>query len=447
MAIATRTVHPEGRAATAAGTAMDDVASQFIAANQTAIELAVALMLGALIGIERGWVAREQKSGERIAGIRTHALVGLLGGIAALLTEALVAWAFPLLFLAVAAIGLVAWRARVTEHRDYSITGLIGLLLTFCFGAIAVAIDLALATACAVITAVILDNKREIHGLLNKLQAHELDAGLKLLMITVVMLPLLPNQGMGPGAVLNPYEIWWMVVLIAAISFVGYFAIRVGGPEKGILFTGLFAGLSSSTALTLHFARQSRRTPELDALLSAGILLACGTMFPRILIYAAVIHPALLPRLLLPTLVMGALLYLPALLIWRRHRLAARVERPTPIQNPLELRTALLFGALLALIMLLGEWLREWLGQAGIYLLAAASGLADVDAITLSLTRMSLERIDAPTAVLGIVIAAAVNNLVKAGLAAGFGTPRTGWRVGGPMLASLAAGLALAWGL
>ncbi|WP_416139616.1 MgtC/SapB family protein [Halomonas sp. HK25] len=134
---------------------MDDVAGQFIASNQTAIQLAVALLLGALIGIERGWVAREQKSGERIAGIRTHALVGLLGGIAALLSEALVAWAFPLLFLAVAAIGLVAWRARVAVHRDYSITGLIGLLLTFCFGAVAVAIDLALATACAVITAVI----------------------------------------------------------------------------------------------------------------------------------------------------------------------------------------------------------------------------------------------------------------------------------------------------
>ncbi|MCH4564178.1 MgtC/SapB family protein [Halomonas sp. EGI 63088] len=424
---------------------MDDVASQFIAANETALRLAVALLLGALIGIERGWVAREQKSGERIAGIRTHALVGLLGGIAALLAERLIAWAFPLLFLAVAAIGLVAWRARVSEHRDYSITGLIGLLLTFCFGAIAVAIDLALATACAVITAVILDNKREIHGLLGKLQAHELDAGLKLLLITVVMLPLLPNQGMGPGEALNPYQIWWMVVLIAAISFVGYFAIRVGGPEKGILFTGLFAGLSSSTALTLHFARQSRHSQEVQAMLAAGILLACGTMFPRILIYAAVVSPGLLPRLLLPVTVMGVLLYAPALYLWRTQHRALKLDRPALIQNPLELRTALLFGALLALIMLLGEWLREWLGEAGIYLLAATSGLADVDAITLSLTRMSLGRIDASTAVLGIVIAAAVNNLVKAGLAAGFGTRRLGQRVALPMLASLLAGLALAW--
>ncbi len=424
---------------------MDDFTSQFIAANQTAIQLAVAFLLGALIGIERGWVAREQKSGERIAGIRTHSLVGLLGGIAALLSDTVSPWTFPLVLLGVSAIALVAWRARVAASQDYSITGLIGLLLTFCFGAIAVAIDLALATACAVITAVTLDNKREIHGLLNKLQAHELDAGLKLLLISVVMLPLLPNQGMGPGAAINPYEIWWMVVLIASISFVGYFAIRLGGPEKGILFTGLFAGLSSSTALTLHFARQSRHAPSLDAMLAAGILLACGTMFPRILIYAAVVSPVLLSRLVLPVTLMGALLYLPALLIWYRHRRGHRVDRPAVIPNPLELRMALLFGALLALIMLLGEWLRGWLGTAGIYLLSATSGIADVDAITLSLTRMSLERIDPATAVLGIVIAAATNNLVKAGMAASLGTRRLGWRVALPMIASMAAGLALAW--
>ncbi len=188
---------------------MDDVASQFLSANESAIRLGVALLLGALIGIERGWVAREKKSGERIAGIRTHSLVGLLGGIAALLSEAVSDWAFPLIFLTVAGISLVAWRAKLAEQHDYSITGLVGLLLTFCFGAIAVALDLALAAAGAVITAVILDNKHEIHDLLNKLQAHELDAGLKLLLITVVMLPLLPDDGMGPGDALNPYEIWW----------------------------------------------------------------------------------------------------------------------------------------------------------------------------------------------------------------------------------------------
>lgn len=238
-----------------------------------------------------------------------------------------------------------------------------------------------------------------------------------------------------------------MVVLIAVISFVGYFAVRLGGAEKGILFTGLFAGLSSSTALTLHFARTSRQNREIEAMLAAGILLACGTMFPRILIYAAVISPGLLPALLLPVSVMGIMLYLPALYFWRHHRQALSVDSPTPIQNPLELRTALLFGGLLAIIMLLGEWLRGILGEAGIYLLAAASGVADVDAITLSLTRMSLERIEPSTAVLGIVIAAAVNNLFKSGLATVLGTRHLGKRVALPMVASMGVGLTLAWWL
>ncbi len=423
---------------------MEDVTREFLDTNQPLIRLAVALLLGALIGIERGWVARQQRAGLRIAGVRTHALVGLLGGIAALLSASVSAWAFPLIFVAVAVTALVAWRARLGDPPDFSITGLIGLLLTFCFGAVAVGVDLAVATACAVATALILDNKREIHGLLNRLQAHELDAGLKLLVISVVMLPLLPNQALGPGGVINPYQLWWMVVLVASVSFVGYFAIRVGGTEKGILFTSLFAGLSSSTALTLHFARQSRLAPAHGPLLAAGILLACGTMFPRILLYAAVISPALLASLWLPISLMALTLYLPSLLIWRRHHRQELVESPALIKNPLELRLALLFGALLALIMLLGEWLRSALGDAGIYLLATTSGLADVDAITLSLTRMSLETIAGQTAVLGIILAAATNNLVKAGLAGLLGTRDIGWRVAGPMLASLLIGLAAA---
>ncbi|SET56939.1 MULTISPECIES: MgtC/SapB family protein [Marinobacter] len=426
---------------------MDDVASTFLDNNQIAIQLAVALLLGALIGLERGWEARAREPGKRIAGIRTHALTGLLGAIAALLSQTLTPWAFPVMLLGLIGATLVSYRARTPETGDYSITGIIGLLLTFCFGAMVVAVDMALAAAAAVITALILDNKEEIHGALNKLQAHELDAALKLLLISVVMLPLLPDRGMGPGNVLNPYEIWWMVVLIASVSFVGYFAIRVGGTEKGILFTSLFAGLSSSTALTLHFARQSRRNGELSPIYAAGILIACGTMFPRILIYGAIINRELLPALTGPVLTMAAVLYLAAGLIWASHRHNIRVNQPELSQNPLDLKSALVFGVLLTVILLLGEWLSEWLGDLGIYVLAATSGITDVDAITLSLTRMSLASIAGATAVLGIVIAASVNNLVKSMMAAFIGTVRLGFLVGLPMAISLTAGLAVAWSL
>ncbi|ADP96793.1 MgtC/SapB family protein [Marinobacter adhaerens] len=424
---------------------MDDVAAQFLAGNQTTLNLAVALLLGAIIGLERGWDAREQKSGERIAGIRTFALVGLLGGISALLAREITEWAFPVLLVSVVAMAIVAYSERLEHIRNFSITGMVGMVLTFCFGAVAVAVDPVIATAAAVVTAIILDNKQEIHGWVNKLKEHELDAALKLLLISVVMLPLLPNEKMGPGGVLNPREIWWMVVMIASISFVGYFAIRVAGTRKGILFTSLFAGLSSSTALTLHFARQASKTPQLNAQFATGILIACGTMFPRILVYCLVINPDLLPSLIWPVLVMTALLYGPALVIWRKNDRELQVSQPTLNQNPLDLSSALVFGALLTAILLMGEFLGNWLGDAGIYFLAATSGIADVDAITLSLTRMSNNSLAMGTAVIGIVIAAATNNLVKSALAGFVGNRQIGLLVGGPMVLSLAAGLLVAW--
>lgn len=420
---------------------MDELTTQFLQDNIRFLHLMAALLLGALIGLERGWSARHQPPGQRIAGIRTHALTGLLGGLAAVLSETLTPLAFPVLLLALTLFALVAWRTRAQVVDDFSITGLVGLLLAFCLGAIAVAVDVVLAVAGAVITTLVLDNKQQIHDLLERLEAHELDAALKLLLISVVVLPLLPNDPLGPGGTLVPREIWWMVVLIASISFVGYFAIRVGGAEKGILFTGLFGGLSSSTALTLQFSRQSRLAEPLSPLLAAGVLFACGTMFPRVLIVATLINRDMLESLLLPATVMAALLYGPALWIWRRARRQRDFDQPQLDQNPLDLKSALLFGALLTLVMLLGDFLRDRFGDTGVYLLSATSGVADVDAINLSLARMAQESISVDTAATGIIIAAGVNNLVKSGIALVIGSRALALRVGVPMLVSMAAGL------
>ncbi len=423
------------------GVSMENYAEQFVSEQQVIIQLAVALLLGALTGLQRGWATREQKSGERVAGMRTYALVGLLGGIAALLSLKVTAWVLPSTLLAVCIAAVIAYRARMLQMGNYSITGIIGLLLTFSFGALAVAVDITIAATAAVITTIILDNKNEIHSALNRLQEHELDAALKLLLISVVMLPLLPNEDIGLGGMLNPYKIWWMVVLIASISFAGYFAMRVGGTEKGILFTSLFAGLASSTALTLHFSRLARQTPQISALLSSGILLACGTMYLRILLYCAMITPTLLGYLVAPLLVMTLVLYFPALLIWRKYRNGTRVEQPTLNNNPLDLKSALLLGALLTVILLLASVLQQWLGNAGIYVLAAVSGITDVDAITLSLARMSQSGLESRTVLIGIIIASSVNNLMKAGMAVSIGGRAMLLRVALPIVLSLLAGL------
>ncbi|HKK15851.1 MAG TPA: DUF4010 domain-containing protein, partial [Gammaproteobacteria bacterium] len=267
---------------------------------------------------------------------------------------------------------------------------------------------------------------------------------IKLLLISVVLLPILPNQGYGPWQSLNPYVIWWMVVLIAAISFVGYFAIKIGGPRRGAVFTGLFGGLASSTALTLHFSRMSRRSGVPATMLAMGILLACGTMFPRMLLVASVLNPDLFMLLLVPVLVMAILTYLPALFYWRTQS-DKKTDTTSPLKNPLELKTAMSFGLLLALVMVLGKALQNWFGQAGVLALAAASGVADVDAITLSLARMSQHNLALHIAVIGVVIAAAVNSVVKAGMATVIGGSVIGLRVGLPLFASAIGGLISVW--
>jgi uncharacterized membrane protein (DUF4010 family) len=295
-----------------------------------------------------------------------------------------------------------------------------------------------------VVTTLLLSYKPVLHRWVSALEQKELHAGIKLLLISVVLLPALPNRGFGPWQALNPYTIWWMVVLIASISFVGYFAVKIGGARHGTLFTGLFGGMASSTALTLHFSRLSRSDRAMGPILAMGILLACGTMFPRMLLLASALNPRLFEPLLWPALVMALLVYLPVFLYWRQHA-RQDTEMVSPLRNPLELKTALVFGLLLALVMLLGRALKAWFGDTGLLALAAASGVADVDAITLSLARLGPSDLDQRVVVLGLLIAAAANSLTKAGLASVIGGARIGLLVGLPLLASAVSGVVLGW--
>lgn len=348
--------------------------------------------------------------------------------------------------LALAVMVIVAYVKSQSVRSDLSITGLVGMLITFLLGCLAVVGDTVIAASAAVITALILDYKKEMHAALMTLQEYELDAALRLLLISVVMLPLLPDKGFGPWQAINPYEIWWMVVLIAGISFIGYFAIKFGGAKKGILFTCLFAGLSSSTALTLQFSHLSKRRPHLSALLASGILISCGTMFPRILFVCSVINYKLVDLLLLPMVVMMAGFYLPALWIWGQNKAVEESsDSPEVKQNPLDLSSALFFGVVLLAIMLLSNALREWFGDTGMFFLAAISGITDVDAITLAFGRQSMADLQAETAMLGIFIAAAVNSVVKMGMASVIGVKPLRHLVILPILVSVLLGTVTVW--
>ena len=405
-------------------------------------QLLISLLLGSIIGIQRGWAQRHNADGSRVAGIRTFALVGLFGGITAVLANKFTPWLIGFGMLTMIIIISVAFVLSHRKQNDVSITGIIGLLITYALGCVAVAGEPVIAASAAVITALILDSKPELHSALKRLQEYELDAGLRLLLISVVMLPLLPNKGFGPWSAINPYEIWWMVVLIASISFLGYFAIRIGGAKRGILFTSVFAGFSSSTALTLQFSHLSRTQPQLSPLLATGILLSCGTMFPRVLLVLLVLNHSLAQQLWPIMLIMMAGFYLPALWIWKQHSdgVTQTVEKNN---NPLALEAAFFFGFLLMIIMLLTHALSEWLGDAGILLLSAVAGLSDVDPITLSLGRQSPEFIQMNTAIIGIFIAAAVNSIVKMSMVIFIGDRALAKKVAAPMLVSVIIGAAM----
>ncbi|MFZ5653727.1 MAG: MgtC/SapB family protein [Pseudomonadota bacterium] len=410
---------------------------------QMALQLAMALAIGLLVGTERGWKGRSLGEGRRLAGLRTFGLTGLLGGLMGLLALRLGPLPIGLAFIGLTLLlGAAYQRATPPQpDADISITTLVALLLTFALGALATQGETALAAAAAVIATLLLGMKATLHGWLARIEADELNALLRLLLISVVVLPFLPDRGFGPWQAFNPYQLWWMVVLICAISFSGYFAVKVLGARRGLALTALFSGLASSTALTLHFARLARREPASGPLLSGGILFSCATMLPRMLAVVLLFHAQLAKALLVPFAAMAVTLLLPALLWWRR---GARGPAPdiARLSNPVELRFALGFGALLSLVVIVCAGVREWLGERALVGVAVLSGIADVDAITLSLTRLSRDGVTLAIARDGIVLAAASNNLAKGTMAVLVGGSAAGWRAAVPLALSAGVGVA-----
>jgi uncharacterized membrane protein (DUF4010 family) len=376
----------------------------------------VALALGMLIGLQRGWHERNTPAGGRIAGIRTFGLLALIGALAGVLVTPLgpgiaVAMGLAVMLL----LGLAHWLDASDDH-DYGITTVAAGIVTYLTGLLTVLGDLNLAVAVAVITTLLLHFKRALHQTLEHLSESEMRGILQLALISAVLLPVLPNRGYGPWGALNPYEIWLMVVLIAGISLAAYFAMRLTGPDKGVMITSLLGGLASSTALTLSLARMNARVP-MPRLLACGILLSSSIMYPRILLEVAVINPELLLPLLPPMLAMTLACVLSALWLWRRREPHAAVDTSKLSTQPFQLIPALQFGLLLAFILLIAHAMREQMGEQGLWLVSIVAGLTDVDAITLTLARMAQDSIGAETAVTGITLAAITNTLVKGGLA------------------------------
>ncbi|QEL64894.1 hypothetical protein OTERR_14180 [Oryzomicrobium terrae] len=363
-----------------------------------------ALGLGLLMGLER-----ERRTTSR-AGLRTFGLTALLGAVCALLASHFDApWLIGAGLLAVAAMMIASYSVR-PDPNDPGTTSVVALLLAFGFGAMAWYDEFrSQAVMLAIVSTVLLYFKAQLKRLTSKLTERDIISILQFAVLSLVILPILPDQGFGPYQAINPYQVWWMVVLISGVSLAGYGALRVAGQRHGAPLLGVLGGLVSSTATTLVYARHSRETPTLNRLALVVILTANLVVLVRLSTLTAVVQPGLL-RDLLPQMLGGALAGLVvAVLMWRH--MGRQDDLPElELRNPTEIRTALTFGAIYAVVLFLSAWLADIAGSRGLYLVALASGLTDVDAITLSSLRLySLDRVTAHQAVTAVGLAVLAN--------------------------------------
>ena len=390
--------------------------------------LGAALAIGLLVGLQRQYAGhREDETQDLFAGVRTFALLALVGGLAAyagLLLES------PAVFAAaVLLVGLfiaVAYLAGV-RRGDIGLTTEMAALVTLFAGALCVWGELAAAAAIGVTTTVLLALKIEAHRFVRTLSREDVAAALKFAVISAVILPVLPNETYGPAPfdVVSPFKVWLMVVFISGISFLGYVLVKTAGVHRGVGLTGLLGGIASSTAVTLTFAARSKGQDALAGPLALGIVIAWAIMFARVLVEVAVVNAPLLAEVWLPIVAGGAAgLAYAGFLFLRRKPGGAAEKDDLEFANPFELKPALTFGALYAVILVVARAAQMYFGDAGVYASAVASGVADVDAITLSLSELSRGEgsLTHDTAALGIVLAAMSNTVVKGGIVVALGS-------------------------
>lgn len=402
---------------------------------ETLQAFAISLGIGLLIGLER------ERQPDVKAGLRTFALVGLLGCLCALLSQLTdSAWLLGAGLLAIAAMIIAAHVADPLDTGDPGTTSVVALLVCYVLGAMVWYGHETSAIMLAIATTVLLYFKAELHGISKSLTAVDLISMLQFSVLALVILPILPDRNFGPYDALNPRNIWLMVVLICGVSLAGYAALRIVGARHGAALIGMFGGLVSSTATTMIFARHARTEAAFLRTAMVVILLANLVVLVRLSVVSFIVSPALF--LPLVTVMAGGLLLGILATTWGWRQLESGDTLPMPeVTNPTELKTAISFGVLYAVVLVLAAWLQDIAGSRGLYVLALASGLTDVDAITLSSLRMfGMERLSAAQAVTAITLATLSNLAFKAGLVVTIGGGRLA-RLTLPGFAAIATGL------
>jgi uncharacterized membrane protein (DUF4010 family) len=386
------------------------------------IRMLVAAGIGFVIGIEREYSSIGKKY-ERFAGVRTFVVVVFLGFLTAMVSILFT----PLLFMGVLiCLGLIVSVSYWITANKGGIGGTteFTILLAFLLGSTTFMGFIETSLALMVVTTVFLSLKVTIKTFIGEITQDELYAFITFVVLALLILPFLPNQTYGPFEVFNPKELGWVIVLTSGLTFVGHLLMKFLGTDRGILFTGIVGGLISSTVVTWVFSKKSKEVPELSIHCAVAILAASTIMIVRVVVWVLIFNPALWPALGLPI----AVLFLAGLGIsiyfYRKQQAANQLNAEVPLGKPLNLREAIFFGLLYTGILFLVSYANEEFGEAGIFLSTGIAALTDIDAITISLSKLAGKNIQFLTAQNAILIAALCNTIVKIGISLFAGSNR-----------------------
>lgn len=403
--------------------------------------LGTSLGLGLLVGLQREYDAH------KMAGIRTFSLVTLLGSVIGLIaqhfqSDVIIAIGFITLGLLLAVVNF--FKIKGTD-ADIGQTTEVAILLMYGLGTYLVFGDLEVAVVLGAVTAVLLHLKNTLGGWVNRLKHKEVAAIMQFAALSLVILPILPDENYGPYNVFNPRDIWMMVILIVGLGLGGYFIYKAVGKNAGTVLNGILGGLVSSTATTVTFARRVTQTPQMARLAAFIILTASTVALVRVLVEVAIVTPKNLGVIAPPIIVVLVfMVMLCGLLYW--HNQTKEMEELSEPENPAQLKTALVFGGLYALILFAVAVSKDYFGESGLYIISIISGLTDVDAITLSLSHsLNSGELDVHLTWKLILIASLSNLAFKGGMAAFLGTKKLGTYVIGAFLLSIIAGLLIVW--
>ncbi|CAA9232402.1 MAG: MgtC family [uncultured Cytophagales bacterium] len=397
----------------------------------------ISLGLGLLVGLQR------EHANAKIAGIRTFPIITLFGTLSGLLAKTFGGLVLAAALLALA--GLVIFTSLLRKTEDPGKTTEAAILLMFAVGAFLTVGDKTISLAVAGITAVLLHFKDPLHGLVDRFGYTDIKVVMQFVLISLVILPVLPNQTYGPYDVLNPHDIWLMVVLIVGLSIVGYFAYKFFGNRAGTLLSGILGGLASSTATTVSFARHSKAAPQITQAATFVVLTASAIAFVRMIVEIGVVAPAYLLALAPPLAVVLVIMGILAALVYTRNDKKEEGQKEEALlqqENPAQLKSALVFGAIYGLVVLGTAAAKDYFGRQGLYAVALVSGLTDVDAITLSTAKLVTGKELEPQTGWRLILIASLANLVfKGGIVAVMGDKKLFRKVALLFAIALAGGL------